>query len=72
MLKWRLKACPKCHGDTFIDRDTDGWYEQCLQCSHRREMRDIADFNKDRVGVRVGESRISFKDEDWSKSEDES
>lgn len=31
---WRFKACPRCGGDNFIDRDRDGWYEQCLQCGH--------------------------------------
>ena len=42
MTTWRLKACQRCGGDTFVDNDADGWYEQCLMCSHRRELKEIA------------------------------
>lgn len=38
MVLWKLKNCPRCGGDVFIDRDLDTWYAQCLQCSHRHEM----------------------------------
>jgi hypothetical protein len=33
-----LKRCPRCHGNIFIDRDHDGWYMECLQCSYRRDI----------------------------------
>jgi len=38
MQIWRLKRCPRCEGDLFVDRDIWGWYEQCLQCSYVREL----------------------------------
>jgi len=39
---WKLKSCPKCGGDMFLDTDIDkSWYEQCLQCSYRHELRSI-------------------------------
>ena len=41
MLRWRLKACPRCGGDTYIDKDSDGWYEQCLMCANRRELKEL-------------------------------
>ena len=41
MARWRVKGCPRCHGDMFIDRDLDSWYEQCLQCSYRMEMKPL-------------------------------
>jgi len=41
MLRWRLKACPRCSGDTYIDKDIDGWYEQCLMCAYRRELQEL-------------------------------
>lgn len=63
MLRWRLKACPRCQGDVYIDKDADGWFEQCLQCSCRREFREIGLFQRDAVGV--GSTR-----EDWSKDAD--
>lgn len=40
MVHWKLKACPRCGGDIYIDRDLESWYEQCLQCSHWRELSD--------------------------------
>jgi len=46
MLRWCLKACPRCGGDVYINKDTDGWFEQCLQCSDRRELKDLAVLKK--------------------------
>lgn len=46
MPSWRFKACPRCGGDSFIDKDMDGWYEQCLLCSHRRELKDLDQFRR--------------------------
>lgn len=34
MVRWNLKKCPRCDGDLYLDRETDGWYEQCLQCGY--------------------------------------
>jgi hypothetical protein len=41
----------------------DGWFEQCLQCSYRRELKDLADFRRQPVGVLAG------RDIDWSAEE---
>jgi len=29
-----LKSCPRCKGDIRIDRDTYGWYGECIQCGY--------------------------------------
>ncbi len=63
MLHWKLKSCTRCGGDLFIDRDMDGWFEQCLQCSYRKELRELK-----RIPVPVG-VRSATK-EDWSKNEE--
>lgn len=35
MGQFKFKACPKCRGDVYLDRDSLGsWYESCLQCGH--------------------------------------
>ena len=60
MLHWKLKKCTHCGGDLFIDRDVDGWFEQCLQCSHTRLLKV---FNKQLVPVSVETAAV----EDWSK-----
>jgi ribosomal protein S27AE len=43
MVMWKFKSCPRCGGDFFIDKDADGWYEQCLQCAYRRELKPLAE-----------------------------
>lgn len=32
---WRLKACPRCGGDFFSERDFGRWDMVCLQCGYR-------------------------------------
>ncbi len=44
MVTWQLKACPRCGGDVFIASDVDGWYQECLQCSYRRDLPDEVAF----------------------------
>ena len=39
MGKFKINGCPRCGGTLFIDRDMDGWYEQCLNCSYRSELK---------------------------------
>jgi len=43
MGKWRISGCPRCGGSLFVDRDMDGWYEQCINCSYRNELKVSAD-----------------------------
>jgi ribosomal protein S27AE len=41
MVVWKLKKCPRCSGDVFIVRETNGWYEECLSCGHQRDISAI-------------------------------
>ncbi len=34
----KLKACPKCHGDLYLERDQYGRYMSCLQCGYLKEL----------------------------------
>jgi len=38
MTLWRLKGCPRCAGDVFVTEDSEGGYEQCLQCAWQRPL----------------------------------
>ncbi len=38
MQRWKLKGCPRCGGDVFTTYDSNGGYEQCLQCAWQREL----------------------------------
>ena len=46
MVVWKFKMCPRCGGDIFVDRDMDGWYEVCLQCSYRYDLESIAEYER--------------------------
>jgi ribosomal protein S27AE len=46
MTRWKSKGCPKCGGNVFIDRDLDCWYEQCLQCSYRKELESVFKYKR--------------------------
>ena len=50
MAVWKLKSCPRCRGDIFIDRDLDGWHEQYLQCAYRHELKNLAEFKEQPAG----------------------
>lgn len=39
---WKLKGCPRCGADVFLDKDEYGWYEQCLQCGYLCDLESIA------------------------------
>jgi DNA-directed RNA polymerase subunit M/transcription elongation factor TFIIS len=30
--------CPKCGGNLYLDKDYNGWYEQCLQCGYMKDL----------------------------------
>jgi len=32
------RRCPRCGGNLFLDRDYNGWYLECIQCSYTREL----------------------------------
>ena len=54
MVRWKVRSCPRCGGDVFIDRDLDGWYEQCLQCSYQCELKSLDQFKEKPPVARVG------------------
>lgn len=59
MVMWKLKCCPRCGGDIFLDRGMDRWFEQCLQCAYQRELKSIVEFEerepqKEREPVSLG------------------
>ena len=47
MAVWKLKGCPRCGGDLFLDGDEEKrWYEKCLQCSFTHELKNITEFHR--------------------------
>ena len=41
--------CPKCNGMLYLDRDYNGWYEQCLQCGYMKDLAIVYDNKKKMV-----------------------
>lgn len=41
MVRWRLKACPRCGSDMYIEKDFDDIYQKCLMCSYRIDLKRI-------------------------------
>jgi DNA-directed RNA polymerase subunit M/transcription elongation factor TFIIS len=35
------RACPKCGGLLYIDKDMHGWYEECLQCAYMHDLKPV-------------------------------
>ena len=53
MAVWKLKSCPRCNGDLFIQRETDGWYEECLLCGYQHDVSDIVAANSaNRISIK--------------------
>lgn len=46
MTKWKLKGCPRCNGDVLIESDEYGWFEHCLQCGYRQDMKILAKYQE--------------------------
>ena len=40
-----FKACPRCRGDMYTNRDVYGPYRECLQCGH------MVDEDRDEPGL---------------------
>jgi DNA-directed RNA polymerase subunit M/transcription elongation factor TFIIS len=57
MGKWKINGCPRCGGSLFVDRDTDGWYEQCINCSYRNELK-VSKNSALKVAVKDDTSRM--------------
>jgi hypothetical protein len=36
---WKLKSCPRCNGDIFLEKDISGWYQRCLQCGFNKDLK---------------------------------
>ncbi len=37
-----FKACPRCHGDLYPERDAYGPFRSCLQCGYILDLRPAA------------------------------
>jgi DNA-directed RNA polymerase subunit M/transcription elongation factor TFIIS len=68
MVIRKLIKCPRCNGDLLIERESDGWYENCPLCGYRRDISDLITINtvgqikildEIEVGLKSGEDVVS-------------
>lgn len=44
------KTCPKCGGNIYLESDSFGWYEKCLQCCRSWEVPGIVEVEQSAEG----------------------
>lgn len=49
-----LKACPRCRGDIYVDRDSYGSFLHCMQCGY---IKDLEESSKIRVRVNIPQTK---------------
>jgi hypothetical protein len=49
MGKWKINGCPRCNGTLIVDKDEDGWYELCINCAHRSDLKGTLNMAKKAV-----------------------
>ena len=60
MVSWKLKACPRCGSDMYIEKDFDDVYQKCLMCSYRIDLEKVS---VSKVPVAAGIFDEDFDDE---------
>lgn len=56
-----FKCCPKCSGDVLLERDSYGWYEQCIQCGYLRDLQSMVDIEKSSTKVSKNDAVLSVR-----------
>ena len=41
MKVYKNKHCPKCGGNIFLEQDSTGWSEHCLQCGYDCDLANV-------------------------------
>ena len=52
------RRCPRCGGNLFLDKDSRGWFVECLQCSYSRDLNSIKQDYRKEKGLRIATSGI--------------
>jgi hypothetical protein len=53
MGRWKINGCPRCRGSMVIDKDEDGWYELCINCAYRNDLRVVAETAKNAAKKKI-------------------
>jgi hypothetical protein len=59
MGTWKIRGCPKCKGSLIVDKDEDGWFELCINCAYRNDLKVYVESGKKAVLKAGASSRES-------------
>jgi hypothetical protein len=62
MSIWKLKGCPRCHGDLYLQSEDYKWSENCLLCGYTRDL-DMTPRELERAENRAAERKHEFEKE---------
>jgi ssDNA-binding Zn-finger/Zn-ribbon topoisomerase 1 len=52
--------CPKCGGNLYLDRDYNGWYEQCLQCAYIKDLAVVYQDKAKKIAELVPVKKVAY------------
>jgi len=55
MAVWKLKNCPQCKSELFIQREKEIWYESCVLCGYSRDISNLVAENA------VGQIKLKYQ-----------
>ena len=47
----RFKACPKCGGDLYVNKDIHGDFLNCLQCGYLKDLTEETEIPRQSVPI---------------------
>jgi DNA-directed RNA polymerase subunit M/transcription elongation factor TFIIS len=62
MSIWKIKGCPRCSGDLFLQSEWGIWTEHCLQCGYEKEL-SLSARELERARNREAERQHEFEKE---------
>ena len=62
MGKWKIHGCPKCGGSLLVDKDENGWYEQCINCSYLNDLEVFVDATRKPASVDAARGEHSARE----------
>jgi len=64
-----LKACPRCSSSLLINREANGWYEECTNCGEKVDISELVTINS--VGQITILNHIAIEQEPETPKADE-
>ena len=64
MVSWKLKSCPRCGSDMYIEKDFENVYQQCLMCSYKIELARVPVKQPVGIGAPIDDTDEDYLDDE--------